>query len=332
MKRALVLLLIVSPAATAGEVHVHKDSATGWDVYTLTQGDTEVKVVPAAGANAYSMVHAGAEYFRVPEQMKDLPGVGHGNPILYPMPNRVKGAQFTFEGKTYAFPKNGRGNFIHGLVHSESFEVDSYTTEGDSAQITCSLHFKPGTRPYELFPWDHVFRVTILVRDGVVRWDYQVDNHKSGRNLPFGVAYHPYIIYQQAREDAYLTVPAKSLMESEQQLPSGKLLELEGHRLDAREPVSLQGFQSDDVFFGMTPGRPAKIEFRAVGRSIEFYASEEFTHLVVWTPDRPYLGIENQTCSTDAHNLAARDMNDVAHLQICPPGEKREGRVEYRLK
>ena len=325
----LFILGLLMECIVAAEIKIEKDTATGWDIYTLSQGETAIKVVPAAGANVESVVHRGAEYFHQPAELKDLPGVGSGNPILYPTPNRIKGASFEFEGKRYEFPKGGGGNFIHGLVHSEAFHVDSTAVQADSAEITCSLTFAPGGRPYELFPWEHTFRMKITVRNGSVRWDYEVDNDKSRRNLPFGVAFHPYIAYQKSRKESYLLVPAQSLMESFNQLPSGKLLQLDGQPLDARTPVSLEGYNSDDVFFGMSPEKPAKLEFRDVHRSITFKASPEFTHLVVWTPDRPYLGIENQTCSTDAHNLASQGMNAVAHLQICPPGEKRSGSVEY---
>lgn len=316
----------------AGEITIHKDASTGWNVYTMTQGETVVKVVPAAGANVQSMVHEGVEYFHQPAELQQLPGVGHGNPILYPTPNRIKGASFQFEGTTYNFPKGGNGNHIHGLVHSEAFDVESTATDSGSASITCALRFTPGTRRHEIFPWTHTFRMTVTVRDGVVRWDYEVDNDASGKNLPFGVALHPYIIYQKARSETFLHVPATALMESFSQLPSGKLLDLDGHPLDARTPKSLAGFNSDDVFIGIVPDKPARVEFRDVGRGITFKASKEFTHLVVWTPDRPYMGIENQTCSTDAHNLASKGMGEVAHLQVCPPGEKRSGSVEYVLE
>ena len=317
---------------SAGEVSVEKDTATGWDIYTLQQGETTVRLAPAAGANAFSVVHRGAEYFRVPEELKKLPGVGYGNPILYPMPNRVRGASFTFEGTTYEFPQNGRGNFIHGLVHSEPFAVESYDSDDNFAEVTCSLKFAPGGRPYERFPFPHLFRITISVREGAVRWTYEVDNHDAKRNLPFGVGFHPYVIYQKSRKETYLQAPATHLMEAVKQLPSGKLLELDGHPLDARKPRTLEGFSADDVFVGMTPDRSARVEFRDVNRSITFQASAEFTHLVVWTPDRPFFGIENQTCSTDAHNLAAQGKGNVAHLQVCPPGGKMTGTVEYQLK
>lgn len=316
---------------SAGDVSIDKDVSTGWDIYTLQQGETRVRVAPSAGANAFSVVHRGTEYLRVPDDLSNLPGVGFGNPILYPMPNRVRGAKFSFEGKDFEFPQNGRGNFIHGLVHSQAFEVESFRADAEHAAVTCRLKFEPGSQPYQQFPLRHDFRITISVREGAVRWSYEVDNREGDANVPFGVGFHPYVIYQKSREQTFLHAPATHLMESTDQLPSGELVELGGHRLDARSPRSLDGFQSDDVFFGMTPDKPAQVQFRDVDHSITFRASAEFTHLVVWTPDQPYFGIENQTCSTDAHNLAAQGKNEVAHLQVCPPGSTMSGSVEYVL-
>lgn len=318
--------------AFAGEITSKTDDQTGWRVFTLKQGDTVATLVPAAGANVQSVLHKGVEYFHQPETLAKLPGVRCGNPILYPTPNRIKGGSFEFEGEKYVF-REGGGNHIHGLVNSAPFYFESADASDYHVSLTCVIRFDADgdEERGKLFPWSHAFRMKVTVMDGVVRWDYEVDNNASGKNLPFGVALHPYIKYHGSRKDTFLHVPAGALMESNQQLPSGKLVELGGHPLDARKPVSLEGFNSDDVFLGMTPDKPAKVEFRNVGRSITFKASKEFTHLVVWTPGRPYMGIENQTCSTDAHNLASKGMQDVAHLQICPPGEKRTGWVEYHF-
>lgn len=323
--------LLFAYTAFGAELTVQRDTSTGWKIYTLEQGETKITIVPAAGANVKSVVHRGAEYFHQPEELKKLPGVNSGNPILYPTPNRIKGGRFRFEDETYVF-KTGGGNHIHGLVKDAEFEVESTNVSPESASITCLIRFATGTKHGDTFPWEHNFRMKVTVTDGVVRWDYEVDNDMSKRNLPFGVALHPYIKYQKERKDTFLRVPAESLMESFSQLPTGKLLSLDGHPLDAREPTSLEGFNSDDVFFGMKSDKPAKVEFRDAKRAITFKASKEFTHLVVWTPDRPYMGIENQTCSTDAHNLSANGSEEAAHLQICPAGEKRTGWVEYHFE
>ena len=74
-----------------------------------------------------------------------------------------------------------------------------------------------------------------------------------------------------------------------------------------------------------------RIDFRSTQRKVTLKASDEFTHLVVWTPDRNCFGIENQTCSTDAHNLAANGKVNEAHLQVCEPGKKMSGWVEYQI-
>ena len=39
--------------------------------------------------------------------------------------------------------------------------------------------------------------------------------------------------------------------------------------------------------------------------------------------------LENYTCPTDAHNLYAKGFEDIAHLLIVKPGDKREGWIEY---
>lgn len=329
------LLLVLPETTNAGDISIANAPETGWKIYMLSQGKTVVRVAPDAGCNAFSVKHDGVEYFRVPEDLSKLPGVGFGNPILYPTPNRVRGAEFQFSGKTFSFPKNGRGNFIHGLVHRESFDVESVVTDANSAKIVCSLSFAPGTERFERFPIAHVFRMTITVSDGKVKWEYEVQNFDTEQSVPFGVGLHPYLVYHGARQSAQLRVPATHLMEAKRQLPSGELLSLDGHALDCRQFRTMDGIEADDVFYGMNPTSPAVVEFEnaeSSSRRVTFRASKEFTHLVVWTPDRPYFSVENQTCSTDAHNLASEGKADVAHLQVCPPGQRLRGEVEYEFE
>ncbi len=326
----LALLALLSLPLYGGMLTVERDSETGWDIYELTQGDTKATLVPAAGANVVSVIRGGVEYFHQPTKLSDLPGVRAGNPILYPTPNRIRGGAFHYRGKRYVF-REGPGNHIHGLVNRAPFTYHSSIVTADSVAVTVALRFDATKEWGRLFPWEHSFRITVTVREGRVRWDYEIDNDASGRTLPFGVAFHPYLLYQGTREQAFLHVPAKALMAAEHQLPNGKLLSLDGHPLDAREPVSLHGYQADDVFYGMTPDKPTTVTFRDVGRHVRFHTSEAFTHLVVWTPNQPFMSIENQTCSTDAHNLSDQGAGEVAHLQECPPGEKRRGWVEYEF-
>jgi len=326
---AIAHVVLMGMSAYAGEIVLSRDAETGWNVYTLRQGSTEVRVVPEKGCNAYSVKVDGVEYFRQPERLADLGG--HGNPLLYPTPNRIKGARFMFGGKEYKFPPNSRGNFIHGLVRAAPWQAESFDPEGDYVSLTCAIRFERGTEWFELFPFTHSLRMTITVREASVRWTYEVDN-TGDKPIPFGFACHPWFVYHGERAQSFLHVPATHLMESIRELPTGNLLGLPGHPLDATQPRSLSGFVADHVYYGMQPDKPASIDFRVARRRVIFRASEEFTHLVVYTPEQPYLCIENQTCSTDAHNLYERGLKKESHLQVCPVGKKRSGFVEYRFE
>ena len=321
----------ISVSNCHGFVTPEMDADTGWQVYTIGHHNTKVRVVPAAGCNAYSIEVGGTEFLRVPDDLARLRGVSYGTPVLYPMPNRVRGAQFTYEGQTFRFPPNGRGNFIHGLVHSVAWQPVSGRVENDFAELSSALTFSDDSEVYERFPFVHTLSLSIRVSDNRVRWTYVVENEGHSR-LPFGFALHPYFNYLGDRGSAYLQVRAQKLMDADRQLPSGKLLDLDAHPLDARKPVSLAGYRADHVFFGMQHDPAAVVEFRDKGRRITFNTSAEFTHAVVYTPDRPYFCLENQTCSTDAHNLASQGMNAVAHLQECAPGEQMSGWVEYEFE
>jgi galactose mutarotase-like enzyme len=60
--------------------------------------------------------------------------------------------------------------------------------------------------------------------------------------------------------------------------------------------------------------------------------SRDITHLVVFTPPaRPTFCIENQTSSTDAHNLHARGLTRESHLIIVTPGKTARGSVDWKI-
>ena len=66
------------------------------------------------------------------------------------------------------------------------------------------------------------------------------------------------------------------------------------------------------------------------GRAVELRASQEFRHGVLWT-EQPVLSVENQTSSTDAHNLHAAGHEPAAQLQVCAAGQACGGWIEYRF-
>jgi aldose 1-epimerase len=320
-------------SSEAGEVQQMKDQETGWMVYTACAGKTCVSVVPQAGCNVFSIVHDGQEMLKKPKSLKDLPGFMYGNPVCYPTPNRVANAEFLFEGKTYKFPANNGKNFLHGLVHSAAWEYLGAEASATETTLHNRIVFKEGTEWFKLFPFAHTFKLAITVKEGAVKFTYTVENTGTGP-VPFGLAFHPWFLYQGSRAQTFLQVPAKHIYEVSDPsptglIPTGKLLDLEGNPHDLRTARTLEDFVIDDVFEGMTPEKPAVIDFREVHLKLTLPASADFTHMVVYTPKEPWFCVENQTCSTDAINLQPKLKE--ANLIVVAPGKSHTGTAEFQF-
>ena len=328
------LLILMSATMThAAELTHKKDADSGFEVYTAKVGNTTARLVPEAGCNLFSIEFYGIELLKTPKSLKELPGFMYGNPVLYPMPNRVRDSQFTFGGQTYKFTPNNNGNFLHGLVHNVPWKVTKSVASEKDVVIVCELPFEPGSEHFKLFPHRHTVRLETRITDGATRFTYTVDNGQGDKPVPFGMAYHPWFLYQGKRENTFLTIPATHVFEADPALlPTGKLNDVTGTKFDARAGKSLGGFVIDDVFSGMKSDKPAVIDYRDAKLKISFPASDDFTHLVVYTPEQPWFCVENQTCSTDAHNLHARGLKTEAHLLIVEPGKSHTGFAEFKFE
>ncbi len=88
----------------------------------------------------------------------------------------------------------------------------------------------------------------------------------------------------------------------------------------------------DHVYSRLTPGRHARVEYRASGLAVDLEATEDFSHLVLYTPrGEQFFCLENQTCSTDAHNLFARGFAEASGLRTVLPGAVGRGAVRYAV-
>jgi len=320
---------------------IARDAETGWDLIGLSRRDPakpeanlSAWIAPAAGANLFSLTVGGTEILRRPAALRELPGAGYGNPILYPTPNRIRDGIFRFRGREFRFNDPGRsGNFIHGLVNRLAWSYDPPQVRADGASVRTFLEIGPGHPVHAKFPFRHTLSMTYALGAAGVTCTFRVENHDS-EALPFGLGFHPYFLYLGERKDTRLCVPARRRMQATKDLlPTGVLEPLDGAPFDLREPRSLEGVVLDDVFWGIEPARSAWYESQAAGIRVTFEASDAFTHIVVYSPPgRPFFCVENQTCSTDAHNLHDRGLAEEAHLLIVPPGGKAEGSVTYRIE
>ncbi|MBN1400444.1 MAG: aldose 1-epimerase, partial [Anaerolineae bacterium] len=174
-----------------------KHPVTGWDLVTLAcEGDhpsqnTEISFAPDKGSNLLRFVVGGQGYLYGLAVTEGGPRL-LGTPILYPSPNRVRNAQFGFDGRTFRFPANNGSNFLHGLVREQPWACDEPTVGNDRISATTRIRFAPGSEIHELFPIENTLELTYSVRPGIVRLDFRVQNDDANQRLPFGLAIHPY--------------------------------------------------------------------------------------------------------------------------------------------
>ncbi|HHX65428.1 MAG TPA: hypothetical protein GX702_11120 [Chloroflexi bacterium] len=310
---------------------------TDWKVVTLTcpgnspEEQTSASFSPDIGNNLFSFAVGGTEYlFPAGNARGNLSLLG--TPILYPTPNRVRNARMTFEGRVFEFEPNNNGNFLHGLVRAIPWECDEPVASDDSISVTTRIRFEPGTEIYERFPIRNTLELVYTLRPKQISMTFTVRNEDDSERLPFGLAVHPFFQILGDRSQVRLLVPAEKWMEAENLLPSGRLLDLEDGPADLRTPKALSELDLDDVFYGLNRSKPQVIYYDALGKKLTLTADDFYTHTVVFTPPAaPFFCVENQSCSTDAHNLHAAGHVEAAHLAILNPGESHTSSIEFTL-
>jgi aldose 1-epimerase len=256
-----------------------------------------------------------------------------GTPVLYPTPNRVRSGVFRWQGRNYHQSRNGSPVLEHGLAHSEAWDAGEPMVERDGAELETWLEFREGTSIFESFPFLHRLTLRFHLSARGITIALRIRND-GPREIPFGFGLHPYFAKLSGDEGTFVSLPAGRVMDATSDLlPTGRLIGVAGTIYDLRKPVAVGSLDMDHVFTGIRPGRGARIEHRGAGLAIDLEASEDFSHLVLYTPrGEKYFCVENQTCSTDAHNLFDRGFTRESGLKTVGPGAERAGAVMYAVR
>ena len=261
-------------------------------------------------------------------------------------------------------------HYLHGFARHQAFEFDPPDVAPDgTGRFRATLCWDERQADFARFPFKHVLEMGFSVGPGTgtddsisdrttdhagqrsgpttdVRISYRVLN-RGADALPFGFGVHPFfripLDKTGARTAVDLCVPAEHVMETHDMLPTGTLLPVRDSPEDLTQGLRLdgpgnrdgnghgKGVGLDHVFFGMRPEAPARIHWHDLGLHMTLQATEDFGHLVVYTPEDPVFCVENQTCSTDAHNLYAAGHERVSGLQIVPAGAQAQGHVLWKI-
>lgn len=344
-------LLFVSVVSACGKVDreelvmfshsVTKDAATGYTIVQLNadypdrpQESISIKVAVEGGSNMISYTAGGIELIDTDPDLSKLHLSGRGTFVLYPSPNRIREAAYSFMGEDYtmSFPGEDHSHWIHGIVRDDSaWAYDEPKVSNDSVSFKTRYVIDEKNPRFPAFPFQNTLTVEYTVLKDRVRVAYTVDN-TGDKALGFGFGLHPYWRAIGGKDKCRIQVDLPWHMEAtDDLLPTGKITDTKDSQWDLTSPKKVSELSLDDVYYGASPASVVSVFFDAADIRLDLKASADFTHVVVYTPDQPFFCVENQTCSTDAHNLYAQGLEKESNLQIAKSGETVSGFVDYIL-
>ena len=258
---------------------------------------------------------------------------GSGIPILFPFPGRIQGTQFEWENQVYALEEgDGRGNAIHGFVHTRPWRLVERSSDVVTAEFQASID-DPSLS--SCWPSDFYLRASYRVRQARLESHFLAEN-RGDVPLPVGLGTHPYFRLplgpDSLAEDCRIRIPVSSSWELDDMNATGKCTPID----DAdsfQTGLRFGDVTFDNVFSGLqtlNDCSEARLDDATAGYSVAIRSTSEFRELVVYTPPhREAICIEPYTCVPDAFRLA-RDGIDAGG-RILLPGESFEASVEMTV-
>ena len=328
------------------EVVTVKDSVFHEEAFSLRDhsAGSSALVIPRLGNNLMSFVAAMPDGRRL-EAILGAPAgttAGNawrwGNPILFPFPNRVRDARYTFEGRPYRLDANmPEGHHLHGLVCYLPWRVERAAPESRGAMVLCAFKSEEHPDVLRQYPFSFRLAVAYILSGNTLTCEAEVRN--LGTNtLPMGFGLHPYFRVPLApggsRKECLIAVPANRMWQLDvEKLPTGNQ-EPVPPELDFRRPRPLDDTYLDHSYTDLVREAGQTIcrlnDPRAGVELVEEFGPE-FPELVVLAPsDRSTVSFEPYSCVTDAINLFAR--RPGTGLVSLRPGETWQGSVRFSVR
>jgi aldose 1-epimerase len=251
---------------------------------------------------------------------------GHGIPILFPFPNRIRDGRFSFDGREYklpdtAVPFDNAGNAIHGFCLDRPWRVKEVGANFAVGEFQLS---KDAPDRLEYWPADCSIAIRYELRGTTLHAGIRIVN-PSDSSLPWGFGTHPYfrvpLAPQSDPKHCLVVASATEQWDLVDCLPTGGRRPVAAEK-DLRDGAYFDQVQLDDVLTGLNPAGDV-LEFLIIdeqsGLQIRQRCDKVFRELVVFTPpNRNAVCLEPYTCVTDAVNLSGREID--AGLRTLEPG------------
>ena len=172
-----------------------------------------VALIAESGFNLYSLIVDGFDYMHAEP---GFPASGkpthNGTPVLFPWPNRIAEAQFTWDGVDYELPRNeaATGCSIHGYAVASPWQI----IDSGPGHVTGEYTVEGG------WPTRGRLRMTYRVEPAALITTCEVEN-LDDRDFPFGLGFHPYLRVPGPFDQWVLQVDAGQFWPLANMVPTG---------------------------------------------------------------------------------------------------------------
>jgi len=240
---------------------------------------------------------------------------------MLPYSNRVRDGRFSHAGVAVQLD-HAEQHAIHGALRKRPWRVTEKTKNSVSAEYDSR---RDGTINW---PWPIQASVSYTLTYDTLISRMTLTNHGNNA-MPAGMGWHPYFCRIVAGASPRLTIAAGGVYPDTDGdcLPTGAAVSLPAH-LDFSSARDLDPAQRiDHCLAGFTS--PVTIAWPDAGVTLQLYASNNCTHLVLFNPDAPFFAVEPVTNANDGANLASKGVD--SGIVTLPAGETLSAEMLIRL-
>jgi aldose 1-epimerase len=247
--------------------------------------------------------------------------------LLSPWSNRIRDAQFRFEGVAYQLrPSFPDGTAIHGAARHFPWQV----VQASDTRI--ELLFDSRQHEQVNFPFAFQTWVEYVLDGREFRTRMGVKN-LDARPMPAGFGTHPMIqrTLTSPSDALMLRLPFHTAYPLRNCLPTGAPVAVD-ERLDYRQLRMAGQVFVDDCLTGREAGATVEFVYAESGTRIVHAMDEVYTHLVVYMPvGESFIAVEPVTNANDGFNL--RDQGHDGHgVVVLDPGAQVEAWSGYAVQ
>lgn len=241
--------------------------------------------------------------------------------VLLPYSNRIGGARFSFEGKTYELrPNTDDGHTIHGDVRKRPWRIT------DAGDTWVRLRFESGWFDDINFPFPFHANLAYELDGTAFRAELELENAGADR-MPAGMGHHPYFSRtlidpnERVEVQATFTREYAGLVPTE---PAGPVAP--EHDFSRLRPLDVDV----DCCFGGWDGK-AVLHWPGSKVRAEIDCEAPLGHLILFAPPgKPYFAVEPVSNANNGFNLLASGDRE-AGVRILEPGQTLAASFRLRI-